>query len=447
MGILLGIELIYTVAVLIKKHYVEDSKIIHLIIIAGFIMRIGYMLYTGCNVRGHDVLDFNTVSGGHAAYILTILQTGKLPAANYMQFYQQPFFYLSGSLLSRFINCILSCNDPYYLVDAAKLISCIASCLTVLVSESLIKVCNITREGHFFVIIYISFLPAFYLSGGRITPDSLIAFIMTLILYYTIKWQQEPSFKSLVILAFLFGIGMMTKLSCAVIAIFTAFFMIRELISSLRKKQAYRCLLQYAIFCIISFPLGLWYSLRNYLNFHQSFSYVPKIGNDSPLYIGSFSLVERFFSINFSNMFTSPYASVLDDYNLPIYHLKSSLFGEFYYSVAGWIPTILLFSTFIIMVSFVVSILWQWIYNSTDSTGNILTAIIILFYGSLMLFCLKYSFGCSLDFRYALFIVIPASILFGKYFPRLKNHILKSVIIISTFLFSLTSCLMYTLIR
>lgn len=43
------------------------------------------------------------------------------------------------------------------------------------------------------------------------------------------------------------------------------------------------------------------------------------------------------------NLFTTPYANVWTDYNLPVYALKSSLFGEFQFTCYGWIPAMLLF--------------------------------------------------------------------------------------------------------
>lgn len=67
-------------------HYYD--VIIIAIMAAGIIMRIGYMLYTPCNIRQHDLWGFDADAGGHAAYILNLMQYHRLPLSNKLQFYQ-----------------------------------------------------------------------------------------------------------------------------------------------------------------------------------------------------------------------------------------------------------------------------------------------------------------------------------------------------------------------
>lgn len=75
---------------LICQEGINSKKTIKCIILVGFIMRIGYMLYTPCNVRSHDLWNFTVDSGGHAGYILNILE-GNLPQSNLLQYYHHLF--------------------------------------------------------------------------------------------------------------------------------------------------------------------------------------------------------------------------------------------------------------------------------------------------------------------------------------------------------------------
>ena len=52
----------------------NEQKICTLIIVMGMIMRIGYMLYTGCNERQHDMGGIAQNGSGHAAYLLTLIK-------------------------------------------------------------------------------------------------------------------------------------------------------------------------------------------------------------------------------------------------------------------------------------------------------------------------------------------------------------------------------------
>lgn len=74
---------------------------INWIIIFGMFMRIAYMLYTPMTVRSHDLgaLDINAT--GHEAYLLNLME-GHLPYTNEFQFYQQPFYFMSGILMGRY---------------------------------------------------------------------------------------------------------------------------------------------------------------------------------------------------------------------------------------------------------------------------------------------------------------------------------------------------------
>ena len=59
----------------------------------GFILRIGYCMYTPWYLRQHDVGTARITDTGHAAYILHLFN-GQLPSSNTYQFYHPPFFHL-----------------------------------------------------------------------------------------------------------------------------------------------------------------------------------------------------------------------------------------------------------------------------------------------------------------------------------------------------------------
>ena len=87
-----GMALLAFTCLILNRKTAKDK--IWIIIVLGMILRIGYMLYTPCNVRSHDLWEITSEANGHAGYLLRLLETGKLPDSNTLQLYQQPLFYL-----------------------------------------------------------------------------------------------------------------------------------------------------------------------------------------------------------------------------------------------------------------------------------------------------------------------------------------------------------------
>lgn len=427
-----------------QKRTQNAESTIKMIMIGGMIMRIGYMIYTDCNVRAHDLWEIDVNSTGHAGYLLRLIENHRLPESNYLQLYQQPFYYLISSCFSIFINFILRCKEPYYLVDAAKTVSCAASCISLLVCRKLFEECGLKAEEIKNAMLLTAFLPVFYLTGGRVGPNALAAMFMLLAFLYTMRWIKQPDWKNTIILAVVYGLGVMTKISSGVIAIMTALTFIKKLFCRSGSKEKAVLMLKYVVFGMISLPLGLWYSVRNYILFHQSLNYVLPQGKSSTLYTGMHSVAERLFGIDFANLIYSPYTNVFEDYNAPVYYVKSSLFGEFTYQVPGFIPVLLLLCAVLLSAAVFAAIVWQIVKNRADKAGNLVAMMFLLFYGNMLWFYLQYPHGCSMDFRYMTFIVAPAAILLSKYMAahpksqRGLNYVLWGE--------AICSCIMYCMI-
>lgn len=145
-----------------EKGLLTYESAIKKIVFMGMVMRIGYMLYTGCTIRSHDLGDLDINGYGHAAYILKLMEQGHLPETNQIQFYQQPFYYFISAAVSRGVNAVLGTKDAYYLVDTAKIVSCIASCSSIWIAESIFKTCGLKEKGMIRAMAFVAFQPAFF---------------------------------------------------------------------------------------------------------------------------------------------------------------------------------------------------------------------------------------------------------------------------------------------
>lgn len=435
----------------------ENGQVVTLIILMGLALRILYMLYTSCEVRSHDLWELSTDSYGHAAYILNIMQLKQLPQSNMVQFYQQPLFYLCGAALSGIVNGLLQCSETYHLVDATKVVSCIASCISLLVSREIFGECHLTGKGLCRGMMVVSFLPVYFLTGGRVCPDALAGMFMLLAFLYTIRWSRVQSWKNTIVLALIYGLGVMTKISCSALALVTVLVFLKFLWNAIQsekrgmvrknmdRKNMAGLLLRYIVFGCISLPLGLWYGIRNYIRFDQPLLYVVELTEDNSLYTGNISLFRRIVTIDWRNLLQSPYTAVREDYNLPVYALKSSLFGEFQYDVPEWTPKALLFFASLLSVFCVIALIrYATGYFKGKEKGqscNLALLAAAIFYGSILSFYIRYPFGCSMDFRYMLFLPVPIAAILGK--TEWKSDTTGLYLDFSCIGFMVFSCLMF----
>ena len=424
------------------------------IIFLGCVMRVGYLLYTPCTLRGHDVWRLSPDSPGKAGYVLQIALNNQLPQSYELQLYQQPLFFLLGGLLAKGLNGVLTLQgktDLFLLADVSKWVACLASCLILPVVSRLLDQFGIRDEGKYFGLTLVSFSPVFYLLGGRIGENSLVILFMALALLVTQRYEKEPSFKRLLLLALIYGFGMMTKISMAVVALYTAYVFVRML---WRKTHKGKLVMQYACFLMVSLPLGLWYNVRNLIRFGQPLFYVLKQNVNGDLYTGDYSYIARFLLPDLGNLLGSPYADAIDDYNLPVYLLKSELFGEFSFDVPLFVPVILLFvhiTINLIILGYLIAI-WR------DKERGELKGKLLLWYVGILLFSafsyLRNPFGCTMDYRYYAILSVVKALLWGyllqqpekeDWFTKIgfsRKRFLK----LTTVLFSLFSIGMYLLV-
>ena len=429
------------------KGQLDTEDVVKAVLYAGLVMRIGYMLYNGFTVRSHDLGEISLDGYGHAAYVLKLMKTGHLPETSLGQFYQQPLFYFLGSTISWLVNSLLKCNEIYYLVDASKLVSCFASCGTLLAAHKIFEVTGLKDKGHVIALSLVAFMPDFYLLSSRVNCDALAGFFMTLAMLYTFYWYKEHSWKNTLCLAFIYGFAMMTKISCGVMALFTAGVFVKALYDEIKVKKTAFLAVKYLAFGCISFPLGLWYSLRNYRLFGQSLTYVPKVSEKLPIYIGNRSIVQRLFYIDIANLFKTPYADPWKDYSFPVYLVKSALFGEFKYTVPDWIPVILLSTAVILGCLLIGTVIWQLGKNRKSLFVSFSAAIVLIIYISTLFFCQRYPYGCSMDFRYIVFMVIPAGAVMAEYYSKALNKSWQKFVEVITIINAVFSCIMYIMVK
>lgn len=156
----------------------------------------------------------------------------------------------------------------------------------------------------------VAFFPTFYQMGGRLNNDMAVTFFMFLCIVNTYRWYRKRDMKTVVYIALCFGLGMMSKISCGIMALFTGMVMLVVLYEEFKNKNAKQIIIQFVVFAAVCVPLALWYPVRNYILFDQPFNYVPRIEENNFVYRGNVSWTERLFSFSSVDLAKQPFVNL-----------------------------------------------------------------------------------------------------------------------------------------
>jgi 4-amino-4-deoxy-L-arabinose transferase-like glycosyltransferase len=434
---------------LYKKCTSKTEALIVILIAAGIVMRIGYMLYTSFATRGHDIGAYD--GEGHYAYMYQLFSTGTLPQTNHYQFYHPPFEHIVQALVVKVFSWFRPGAELTSLFEAAKLVPCFASCAVLWVTRSLCRAMDLKPRATALAVAVVAFQPTFYIFSSSVNNDPLMVLFFMIAVLYTIRWYYAPTIKNILLIALAIGLGMMTKLSAASVAFFTAPVFLAVFVKAVKERKAGRIIGQFAAFLGVCAPLGLWYPLRNYLKFNQGFGQVYTISQTSKLYCGNKSFVSRFLSFPLDQVTTPLYCQPYGDYNIWIYTLKCSIFGEFSFKWPGALAALLIVANLIVILVSLAAMIYVMVrgkeVNPFARYGLFWLWIVQM--ASFIVFNMRFPFGCTMDFRYIVPTMIVGAIYIGIALDRIKakNKVIANGLfyigVATVALFGLASVLFY----
>lgn len=409
------------VAVLLRM---SDSltvrNFIILMIAAGIILRYVYCLYTSSGDRQHDVGYFNW-TWGHANYIEYWYNNGlKLPdfdVRSIWQYYHPP---LHHWLMALFLRLLTTCGMEYDAAcQALQFLPFLYSSLTIAVGYRIFRYVRLRGTGLVAATAILCFHPTFVLMGGFFNNDMLCVLLMMLSILCALKWYREPTLRNIIPVALSVGLGMMTKLNAWMVAPAIAIIFLYVFVKNIKHWAKFAG--QFALFGVISVPLGLWWQVRNLIEFEVPMTYVPYLSTNDVQYCGNMSAAQRLFDFGNGQMgyvydaFTA-YDAPYNEYNPTLGLIKTSLFGEGLNSITDrhfaqievtgpilfWIGVILALLCF---VAFIVMMIGKksGLDAPTRIFFGVLAATMLVSY---YLFCFRYPFTCTMNIRYCV-VLIP----------------------------------------
>ena len=423
----LGYVLVAGYGIFLKnKKQLSHEALIVLIFAAGFILKLGYVLYSDILSRQNDVAVFEegTYNFFHSGYILYIRDNFALPNGDVRemgQFYHPPFHYFVSAVFLKAYELFLPKGTQNY--EVLQALSLLWSQFAVIMIYKNVKLLGVSKEGSTIAALILSAFPTFTILAGSINNDILSILLFFTAFYFGLKWYKEGSWKNIVISAVATGLGMMTKLSVGLIAFPLGFIFIVKLFKALKaKKEGGKTIANLAVFGLISAPLGLWYQIRNYLMFKVPLTYLLRSDNRYQD-VSRYSPVQRlfgFYGFPIEDYYIKLGSDGEQDYNIFITEVKTLLFGEenyrddFTMSMAGYALLIaLLIMILAAAAGFVITIIKA--KKSADLWEEIAMVILaVTQVGSIISFSLKYPHICSMNFRYSTPLVLCGVLFYAK---------------------------------
>ena len=450
--------------------------LLFLIFLFGVVMQLNYMLITPYNYRQHDVLS----DVGHQGYATILYQTGKLPTkvdeTGHLayQFYHpplnalmqaffmrvcQPFMHLYNALSGKAYYDVTNVNHLY---QTSEILATFYTNISLYFGIKIAYRLQISNRLKAAGAAFLALFPAMFILAGQENNDPLCIMNCFIVIYFTCKWWNEKTYFSAVMIGLFTGLAMMAKLSGALAILPALVAFIYSIINAIVKKETSKhYFIQGGIITVLAAPIGLWFQIYAKARFDQPFGFV--FSNLNPaLYVGDHNFFERFVNIfDFTDLtkqlwgVTGSYTNsagelITANYNLPNFLIKSAIFGEYSFLCATHFGILTLAFNYLFVYTSLVLII---IYFIKSKDENLKIKIIA---GSLLLtqliaqlyFNIKMPYGCTMDFRYIVPIILSFMILdclaFDKFLKEKSYRKVLSIIVLTVGgLFLVSSTLFY----
>ena len=417
----------------------KNRRLIAVITIAAVAIRTFYVLYTGAQMRQHDMGEFDSDLGNnyHAEYIEYLLENHKLLNEDitlHWQFYHPPLQHIICAVFFGIYRLIVPSLAHNW--DALQCLSLFYSLVTLAVLKRFTTLWKMSEKGSLIAYLTFAFHPQLIVFSGALNNDPLSVLFAIAALYLAFIWynDERKSFLKLMGISVCVGLGMMAKLSAGIIAVPIAFLMIKAFFESEKKL---RFVWQYAVFLVVCAPLGLWYQVRSLILWKVPITYVavPDLELNPGLDISMIPAWKRFIE----------YGPGVN-YNIIIETMNEAVFDGGYYQPHMLLSAIgyIMFSAFALLtVTIVANLIACWI-KERNLTNTVMTVLIAAELISYLVFCFKMPYTCTMSFRY----IVPTVIAGAYYSGRSKDispKILSLFTTVATVAFAAVSFIFYCL--
>lgn len=384
------------------------------IILLGTAARLIYVLNTSVYERTHDagyysVLTDGIVNPGHLGYIEYFAKFKQMPDFDpftHFSYFHPPVHHFLASLVVRASVRFGASIDAAF--ENVQFLTLFYSFVSMILVYLILKEVPVRKSSGYAVLLPLFLYcahPGTVYMAATVNNDMMTVMMEFFVVLFFLRFIRTNKNSFLYLTALFLGLGMLVKISVVILA-----FPIGLVLFLRRKGRFY----PYLVFFLLSVPLGLSFTIRNFIRFHQK----PGISSATPdsfLYMGGYSLKERLgipSSLGLDYPFHSVYAK--DSPNVWVILFKTSLFGEIRPDVTGMSLSLcraLYILAIVLGLLFALFSLVMNLYGIRKGDRDVSLFLLggyFIFMASYVAFVIKYPYTCSCDFRY-----VVATFLFG----------------------------------
>ena len=403
----------------------DTETILGLILFGGLLLRSYYVLAARYDITIHDIGSFKGLTTedtgvGHFGYIDYIYKNHALPDFDPRErwsFYNPPGFYILAAIVLG-ISQIFHVPEPMC-YETIQVITLCFSNLTVWTGCRILKEFFIKDKWLLLLTALLSFHPFFAVMAVTLTTDCMAMYFMILAVWYTIRWQNEPGLRKIIVIALAIGIGMFTKLNTGLLAFAIGAVFIYVFFKNRKEWKTY--FVQFFVFAVICVPIGLFNPIRNKINYDIPFTFVQQVDRGDWKFMADATPFSLF---GFPPLGQISYGFITfdpaQDKNAWIQVLKTACFDELRpdlgNSLFGACALVLLWLGILLVVLMNSAFVWSICKKHIMKTElKLLCAIsYVTLLVSYMSFCMKEPFTFTMEYRYIsislLFPVIGAAL-------------------------------------
>ena len=423
--------LVLCCALLIASKRFKTEDAVFAVLSAGFVLRAVMVLFTPLNFWQHDVSAFAPgFQGFHDDYIMYIYENWTLPDGDVRdlgQLYHPPLHYCLSAIIFKLNSVIFPGRAGS--VDCLKTLPFLWSDGLVLFSLKILRYFKLKGAPLMIPLAFVCFHPQNIFLAIQVNNDALALMLFTAAVYLSFRWFEKPELTTILFTALAIGCAMMTKLSMGFVAFPVGFLFIVKFIRTLRKKDgktgisASGLMKQFAMFGVLTVPLGLWFPFRNYLEHGTPFTYVFTIDSTGGQDIWMYQAWQRLF-VPSGESLKMPFLTMSSskpetDYNMFLALLKTSVFDErkfdsVYLITVGrallFLAAAMAVICIICAIYVTVKLIRQKKMTSEFISLLILCAVLLVCF---VKFCFGYPVVCTESFRYIAPVLPAAGVFLG----------------------------------
>lgn len=393
------------------------------LMVLGCLLRLYDVHLTAYDISKHDLgyavgMTSDKIGAGHIGYIEYICKHRALPNFNpttRWSFYNPPFFHVCAALALRLWTMLGIPEAQAW--ELVQYLPCLIIGAAVVGIYLILRELRIHGWALVGAVALVSFHPTLTYLSLALNNDALAFALTVWAVWFVLRWFRSPKTSWILGVALCVGLGMMTKLTVALVAPPIALLF---LYTFFKKKQWLALGKQFALFAAVCCPLGLFWSIRNLWLYKIPFQYVQALPAGSAQNVSGFSLWERFGLpplqdfLRLESSWTPASEIGFADHNLWSQTLRTALFDDNALTITDGLrpmaTALVVVTLMLTLLMVVLTLLGLFRNRSVHVMIRLFVGLsALLLFGNFVKFCYDYPMTCTIHFRY-----LPTCLLWGS---------------------------------